>query len=60
MKSSSKKSLEYTNFEQALGRVLQVSHEEMKATLSAEKQAKKPRRKRTSARVSSESNQRTS
>lgn len=48
-----KQSIEYRNFAGALKKVLQVSHEEMKAQLEAEKQQKKRARGKASGRASS-------
>jgi hypothetical protein len=51
MKSSSQPS-EYQHFEQALRKILRVSHAEVKAAIETEKTAKRIRRtKRTSSRV---------
>jgi len=49
-----KRTSEYASFARALGKVLTVSHSELKAKLEAERAAKKPsaRRASSSARVS--------
>jgi len=54
MKSKRSSSDEYGTFTTALRKVLQVSHSEMKAKLSAEKRAKKRRAKRVSSRASAD------
>ena len=51
---SKPKTDEYKNFQTALSQVLRVSHEEMKASLEAEKQAKREQKKRPSDRDSSD------
>jgi hypothetical protein len=48
-----KRTPEYEKFTGALKKVLQVSHEEMKSQLEAEKQEKKQAREKTSGRASS-------
>lgn len=48
MKSKPENTGEYTAFEQALGRVLKVSHSDMQERLKAEKE-KKPTPKRASS-----------
>ncbi len=52
MKAKPKTSDEYTTFENALRKVLQVSHTEMQSRIEAAKQERQQRRKRTSARAS--------
>jgi hypothetical protein len=47
-------SSDYAIFENALKKILRVSHQEMKTKLDAEKQAKKPQQKRPSGHVSYE------
>ena len=48
MKSTPKTQDQYTAFENLLKRVIQVPHSEIKATLEAEKRAKKEKRPKTS------------
>jgi hypothetical protein len=50
---NSKTSPQYQKFAGALKKVLQVSHEEMKAQLESDKQQKKLAKAKTSGRVSS-------
>jgi len=54
MKAKPKTSPEYKNFENALRKVLQVSHTEMKARIDAAKQERQQQRKRTSDHASRE------